>query len=146
MSSFQTPSQFLKEVIGKGFKFPLTFSEITGGVTAVSGADGLEIINSEIYMVLTTRKGQYFRNPLFGSNLPKLLFEPVTPVLFDRIRLEVAVSIQKWVPQIVLRSTDSRMHDTDSNLVLVHGSYIISKTSVPGSFVFPFRLGSGPLS
>lgn len=135
-----------RALIGRGIKHPFSFSDTLGGVQSTAESEGIEKVNSSIYVSLSTRKGEYFMHPSFGSNLHKLLFEPYSPVLRDRIRLEVADTIARCVPQIRMTgiSVDDSLLESESTLV-VRGEYMILNTPVRGSFVFPFNAGVGPM-
>lgn len=124
-------------------RIPLEFSEATGGVV---GAEGLEKVQSDIFFVLSTRKGEYFMHPEFGSNLMGMIHEIWSPATKSRLELEVAQALEQWVPKIQLLQISANRHATDIYRIDVVGVYQIRNTSIQGSFVYPFSTQSGPLS
>lgn len=142
----QIPDQVVRKLIGYGPKYPPRFSDITGGLDETDISSGTEEINSNVHFLLTTKRGEYFGHPAYGSNLPYLLFEPYSPSLIPRIKLETTDAISKWIPQIKLLEVIVAQDALDDKTIIVRGLYSIRNTPFKGSFVFPFQLGSGALS
>jgi phage baseplate assembly protein W len=59
-------------------------------------------IKSNLINLLLTYKGERILNPEFGADLPKLLFEPITNELINKIQDQIISSINTYVPEIIL--------------------------------------------
>ena len=59
-----------------------------------------DVIGGELYNLLSTFVGDDEMNPTYGCNLPKRLFEPITPSIIHLCLSDVADSVRLWVPQI----------------------------------------------
>jgi phage baseplate assembly protein W len=59
-------------------------------------------IKSNLINLLLTNKGERIYNPNFGSDLKKLLFEPMTNVLSNSIKENILTSINTFIPDIIV--------------------------------------------
>jgi phage baseplate assembly protein W len=53
--------------------------------------------------LLKTIPGERLGQPLYGSTLHHLLFEPMTDELDDRVKDEIKTSIDTWLPYITIK-------------------------------------------
>lgn len=65
------------------------------------GYNGKSVADS-IYYILNTRKGERVMLPDFGSNLHRLLFEPIDPQTALDIEIEIRDAIERWEPRVVI--------------------------------------------
>lgn len=137
--------EILRAVIGKGWRWPLRFDPELGGFQTIDGEEGQRMLNQAIYLVLATRKGEVFMNPLFGTRIPDLLFDPNDSVLGGELRFEVEQAFKMWLPQLMLLDVQSYQDEADANLVRVVGQYAVRNTPVQGNFVVPFQTGAPTL-
>jgi phage baseplate assembly protein W len=63
-------------------------------------------IKSNLINLLLTSKGERPFNPQFGSNFKKLLFEPLTDILTESIKENILISINTYIPEIVVTGMD----------------------------------------
>ena len=63
-------------------------------------------IKSNLINLLLTSKGERVLNPEFGADLPRLLFEPSTEDLYDRIRDQIFSNTSVYIPEITLINID----------------------------------------
>jgi phage baseplate assembly protein W len=63
-------------------------------------------IKSNLINLLLTSKGERVLNPEFGADLPRLLFEPSTEDLYDKIRDQIFSNTSIYIPEITLINID----------------------------------------
>ena len=63
-----------------------------------------------------TKKGERLGNPLFGSDLFRVLFELEGDVE-SRIEEIVHSSIKQWLPYVVINKVESKFSDTGDNIL-----------------------------
>jgi phage baseplate assembly protein W len=63
-------------------------------------------IKSNLINLLLTAKGERVLNPEFGADLPRLLFEPSTEDLYDKIRDQIFSNTSIYIPEITLINID----------------------------------------
>jgi phage baseplate assembly protein W len=66
-------------------------------------------IRQSILTILTTDIGSRLFRPDFGSNLQRLLFDPLTSDLTTRLRSDIYASIGKWEPRVTIEFVDISM-------------------------------------
>ncbi len=79
-------------------------------------------IKSNLVNLLLTNKGERPFNPNFGSDLKKLLFEPLTDVLTNSIKENILRSINTFIPDIIVTSMDI-IPNTEGNSITAMVSY-----------------------
>lgn len=65
---------------------------------------GVEVLQSSVKMLLGTAKGERVMEPSYGTNLRRLLFEPMTQGLDDAARQEIADALNTWEPRVTLQN------------------------------------------
>lgn len=127
-------SQFLDECIGKGMPTENTFELLKTRV--ISGEDK---INDSIFNILSTKVGERFFLPEFGSKLHLALFEPNTLISRDLMEMYAREAIEKWEKRIQIVNIDVGLYN-DSNIVPITIDYVIMGSNVEGSYVYPFNI------
>ena len=125
----------LSNWIGCGVQFPKPFSKRTGGLITNVGEDR---INQSIYYILSTRKGERFFLPKFGSNLDKCLFEQNDQILSTKIQLAVRDALTEWEPRISLISVSPQIGTYDNEVPIII-TYKIKGTNMTGNYIYPFK-------
>ena len=81
---------------------------------------------SDVLHVIFTPKGQRLRNPDFGTNLIKYIFEPSDEITLESIKEEITSNLCKWVSNIEFK--DIRIEDAkDNNSKIVIVKYDVIK-------------------
>ena len=82
---------------------------------------------SNLRNLLLTRKGERPLQPLFGTDIPSLLFENITQALLDELKSGVARDIKFWLPYINMKEivVDNL---ADENRVNISFSFSIGET------------------
>ena len=81
----------------------------------------LEQAKSNIKNLLLTMKGERIMQPTFGTDLYKILFEPMTEMLTDDIKDVITDAILEWLPYINLQEVivDLSPDNVDRNIYRV---------------------------
>lgn len=136
----------LLKLIGRGIAFPFEFTEEEKGVTRLSESWGRNRISQSIFLILSTRIGERFFNPLFGSRLPLLVHEPYDEVLFRELMSETKGAVDRWEPRI--ETTQVEILDDEgwweNSQVGINVPYVLKNTNRKGNYVFPFTLSGEP--
>lgn len=64
----------------------------------------IEVLQSSVKMLLSTVKGERVMEPDYGTNLRRLLFEPMTQGISDVARQEIADALNRWEPRVTLQN------------------------------------------
>ena len=128
-------TEFLDECIGKGLSTDSTFSNLKTRV--ISGEDK---IHDSLKNILSTRVGERFFAPEFGSKLYMALFEQNDLISKDLIKMYAEDAIATWEKRIVV--TDIEVgNENDDNIVPITIMYMIANSNVEGCYVYPFNIG-----
>ena len=81
----------------------------------------LDQVKSNIKNLLLTMKGERIMQPNFGTDLYKILFEPMTELLTDDIKDVITEAITEWLPYITLQEVrvDLSPDNVDRNIYRV---------------------------
>ena len=82
-------------------------------------------VRSKVLHVLFTPKGQRLRNPDFGTDLIKYLFEPKDNDTMSGLRNDLASQIAKYVPNVEFGDIEIRTDENDDNHVIVVVNYTV---------------------
>ncbi len=137
--TFKLPqvSDQLKKVIGEGIYFPLAFSEGKGNELLVRSS-GLEVIYQSLSMLLSTRIGERYNNPEYGTRLHELIFRPYDNMLLLEIKRYVIDAVKRWEARITITDVLFDTSLSDENQINVNIQFLVNNTNVYGSFVYPF--------
>ena len=130
----------MMDFLGKGTRYPFRF-DASGGI-AVSDGGGPEHphIHESIWQILSTRPGERFYLPEFGSRLPELVFQPNDVVFRALARQYIVDAIKRWEKRVVIEAVEFSDDPsvTDQNVALIKLTYRIIRTQVRGNLVYPF--------
>ena len=128
------------QFLGKGTKHLFEF--VAAGGVAVSEGAGPEHahIHESIWQILSTRPGERFYLPEFGSRLPELVFQPNDTVFRALARQYIVDAIKRWEKRVVIEGVEFSEDPlvTDRNMALIKLTYRIINTQVRGNLVYPF--------
>jgi len=93
-------------------------------------------ISSQIFFLLTTKKGERFYYPTYGTDLLRFLFEPNDSILEFDIKEDIRNAVSKFIPNVVISKIDFIKEEETPNMVLVD----ILFTYSDGAFTFSDRL------
>lgn len=94
-----------------------------------------DLIKSSILSILSTNKGERVFVPEYGSNLPKMLFEPNDSVTRNLIRQVVSEDVAIWEKRVSVK--DVKVSYTDHN-IRVFVEFQLVNTSIVDSVAILF--------
>ena len=97
-------------------------------------------------MILSTRIGERYNNPKFGSNLNSLIFEPNTNLLKDLLYFNTVEALSKWEPRITINTIGFITILDQDHFLGINIHYTINSTNTKGNYVYPFVLGGEAFS
>ena len=129
------------DFLGKGVQFPLRFGDTTG---AVVGSEGLPPeyahIRESIWQILSTRPGERFMRPEFGSRLAELVFQQNDVVLKALAKQYTIDAVRRWEKRVRVTHVEFGQDplETDRNRFSVKITYQVIGSQVEGNLVYPF--------
>ena len=127
---------FLEECLGNGLASSKSMLDNLRTKVVV----GEDKLHDSIRMILSTRVGERFFVPEFGSKLHLALFEQNDMVCRDLIEMYIREALDRWEKRIVVTNVDVGI-ENDDNIVPVTISYKIANSNIEGSYVYPFNIG-----
>lgn len=87
----------------------------------------MEKARSEIMHIVFTPKGQRIRNPEFGTDLIKYIFDPNEEVTWEAVKNEVSESVGRWAKNITLNNIQVVKNEEDESEIYVRLDYSVSE-------------------
>lgn len=84
-------------------------------------------VKSEVLHVLFTPKGQKLRNPDFGSDLIKYLFDPKDDTSFESVKSSIKMDVGKYVKNIEFEDIRVLQDENDERGIIVVVEYSVVK-------------------
>lgn len=87
-------------------------------------------VRSQLMHVIFTPKGQYIRNPEFGTDLIKFIFDQNDSYTWESVKNEVTESVSRWVKDVKINDISvvtSYDDDTDMSQIYVRIDYSVVK-------------------
>ena len=129
--------------LGKGLKYPFSFSPNTGGVgVSTSVSSDIKHIREAILQLLFTPVGSRFFRPEYGSKLLELVFEQNDDVLKGLVKYYIVDAIRKWEKRVIVDSKDIKLYqDYENHILWIQIQFYVIQHNVVGNLVFPFYRG-----
>lgn len=127
--------EFLNEIAGGG----LYAMDVFDSSRHTTHAEGVDKLNDSIYNILSTRVGERFMVPEFGSELYKCIFEPNTAIFRDLAEFYIRQALEKWEKRIQVLAVDVQVYEYD-NTVPISIYYRVVNTNMTSTYVYPFNL------
>jgi len=125
--------------LGRAVRFPFR-PGADGGFATVDGEDA---VAQSMELILSTALGERVMRFEFGSELPRMIFQPITSALLVQIQETARVALRDGEPRIRVREVRALADDTVDSKVNVTITYDISQTNSRRNLVFPFYLQGG---
>ncbi|MCH2225817.1 MAG: GPW/gp25 family protein [Crocinitomicaceae bacterium] len=123
------------KILGIGWEFPPRFDKNLNGPTMLEGEADIE---NSIYVIIHTKIGErLFRNQ-FGSNVHKLLFEPLNENMKTYMTDSLKRSLATGEPRIEVLSIKLNQPNLGEGKVNISVVYRIIKANVTKNLVVPF--------
>ena len=87
----------------------------------------MEKARSEIMHIVFTPKGQRIRNPEFGTDLIKYIFDPNEEITWEAVKNEVSESVRRWSNDITLNNIQVVKNEEDESEIYVRLDYSVSE-------------------
>ena len=126
-----------------GMKFPLGYGIGTEGFFPRSGTIK-EQASSNIKNLLLTQKGERVGQPEFGSDLPRIIFEPLeVDVLKESIDQTIKEALSLWLPYITVQTIGVYQDNANPNQVVVQLEFSVDveDPEAPETLTFTFEQG-----
>ena len=84
-------------------------------------------VRSQLMHIVFTPKGQRIRNPEFGTDLIKYIFDQNDGVTWESIKTEVSESVTRWSNNLSLRNISVVKSEDDESQVFVRLDYSVTE-------------------
>lgn len=92
-----------------------------------ANSTAMEKARSEIMHIVFTPKGQRIRNPEFGTDLIKYIFDPNESITWEAVKNEVSESVGRWAKNITLNNIQVVKNEEDESEIYVRLDYSVSE-------------------
>lgn len=103
---------------GLGLVFPFSVTNNKGYVLDLNNSSNQKI-KSDLFFFLTTPLGSRYRNPNFGCNFLKFIYEPSDDITEFGIKQEINEQVKLWFPNVTIDSITINQDEQDMNLSMV---------------------------
>ena len=86
-----------------------------------------EKVRSQLMHIVFTPKGQRIRNPEFGTDLIKFIFEPNDKITWESVKNEVTESVKRWATNINLNDIQIVKNEENESEIYVRLDYSVSE-------------------
>jgi len=97
-----------------------------------------EQIKSNLLNLLLTDIGERVMNPAFGTNLRRFLFEGITEINIEDLKINLLNSISIYIPEVTV-SNITVTPDTDYNSINLTIDYILNISNTPDQITVQFQ-------
>lgn len=108
----------------------------TGDVNKVINSDA---INQSLYSLFNTRRGERVFNPSYGTNIPRLLFDPLDSLTAKEISDEIQLSLTTWEGSRIRIISFDIVTNYDTSSYEIYIEYQIVNTQNVSSFQFTLQ-------
>ena len=108
-----------------GIKFPFTKNDVENYYVDLNSKSS-DKVKSILMHVVFTPKGQKIRDPEFGTDLIKYIFQPNDSISWDGIKSEVSNIVSKYVNGVTLKNIEIMQNENDLGEIYVRLDYSVS--------------------
>lgn len=105
-----------------GIKYPFTSNNEDNVFLDVNDSY-MDSIKSQVLHVIFTPKGQKLRDPDFGTDLIKFIFNDDSDDMLSQIKSEITTQIKKYVPNVEFRDVTIYKDENNNNSIIVMIEY-----------------------
>ena len=109
-----------------GIKYPFIADDVTGYYVAANKTVA-EKVRSQLMHIIFTPKGQRIRNPEFGTDLIKYIFDQNDGMTWEAVKTEVSESVTRWATNINLKDIRVVKNEEDPSQVFVRLDYSVTE-------------------
>ena len=128
-----------------GIDLPIRFSDNKNGGFATTSTT-IEAVKNNIRNLLNTNLGERLMQPQFGTDLRRIIFEPIDEQVTLKIQDKILDALEIWLPFVQVSNIEivNQSKDTDNNSVLVNIEFsILKNSSTTDSVTVPFSSDIG---
>jgi phage baseplate assembly protein W len=100
----------------------------------------IEQLKSNIKNLLLTKRGERLMNPLFGSGVETVLFEPITDEFEDKIQDIITNSVERYIPNVSIDEINVDMSNENKDRNSVNISLKFRSTNTGNSGLVSFNI------
>ena len=108
-----------------GIKFPFTDVDVENYYVDLNKKQS-EKVKSILMHVVFTPKGQKIRDPEFGTDLIKYIFEPNDSISWEGIKSEVSAAVNRYINGVTLKNIEIMQNENNLNEIYVRLDYSVS--------------------
>lgn len=86
-----------------------------------------EKVRSQLMHIVFTPKGQRIRNPEFGTDLIKYIFDQNDNTTWEAVKQEVSDSVRRWASNININNIQIVKNDNDEAEIFVRLDYSVTE-------------------
>ncbi len=98
-----------------GIAFPTRDDEATRMFLSLTPTVGATV-RSNLYLLITTRKGSRWRRPSYGCSQVHRLFDPNDAVTLQEIEDDVRATVAQWLPGVTIAALRTRQEQRSLTL------------------------------
>jgi len=84
-------------------------------------------VKSQLMHIVFTPKGQRIRNPEFGTDLIKFIFDQNDGTTWEAVKMEVSESVTRWSNNLSLRDISVVKNEEDESQIFVRLDYSVTE-------------------
>lgn len=108
-----------------GIKYPFICDNVENYFINLNN-NSKDKVKSLLMHVIFTPKGQKLRDPEFGTNLIKFIFEPNDNDSWESVKNEVSTVVKKYVNGVTINDISMLENENDSHQIYVRIDYTIN--------------------
>lgn len=109
-----------------GIKYPFLADNVTGFYVAANETVA-EKVRSQLMHIVFTPKGQRIRNPEFGTDLIKFIFDQNDEMSWESVKAEISESVSRWATNITLKDIQVVKNEENEAEVFVRLDYSVTE-------------------
>jgi phage baseplate assembly protein W len=86
-----------------------------------------EKVRSQLMHIVFTPKGQRIRNPEFGTDLIKFIFDPNEGMTWEAVKNEINESVKRWTDNMSIRDIQVVKNEEDESEIFVRLDYSVTE-------------------
>ena len=107
-----------------GIKYPFRRDDFQHFYVDVNN-NTAEKVRSQLMHIVFTPKGQRLRNPEFGTDLIKYIFDQSDGTTWEAVKTEVTESVNRWATNIKLNNIQVVKNEEDEHEIYVRLDYSV---------------------
>ena len=106
--------------------------------------DNIQSIEMSLENIMGTTYGERFFLPMFGSDILRIVHEPMNDTTVSRLLDSITDAIDRWEPRVTVRYDRSDViADYDQNRYRVFITYVINGVGIEGTFRRDLLINTG---